>query len=437
MINANLLTAFSGAIGLLFGLNLLWSIVAIVLGTVFGTLFQAFHGAQGPKMGLPQMIQARVQFGSKGAVLPMLAVVIVQFGFVIFLIQTGAQAISNITVPQPTLFQTVTAAAAALLAIFGYRVLLKVEKWASYAMLFNLVLLTIAAFTVLPIGDLLSNSEFLPIAFLAQFGASAAYQIAIAPMVSDYTRYLPFETKGSKVSSAVFIGTMVSAVWIEILGAILFSAMPETDLLTGFQELGNQFGFGLGWLTMLLAFLSLLITAGIALYSGSISLLSAIESFRTYKSSAKIRTWTLVICAVLIYVVGMVLPADILGNFSVFLVILGYFLIPWTAVNLVDYYLVRKGRMSISDILKSNGGIYGNWSWRGILCYIVGFLVMIPFFSTALWVGPAAEALQGADIAWLVGLAVAGGLYLIVNIGRDFSNEIKAVEESEINTLAA
>jgi hypothetical protein len=57
----------TGAIGPLTGLSLPWTIVAIVGGSVFGTLFQAFHGAQGPRMGLPQMIQSRAQFGSRGA----------------------------------------------------------------------------------------------------------------------------------------------------------------------------------------------------------------------------------------------------------------------------------------------------------------------------------------------------------------------------------
>jgi len=98
MVNATLITLFTGAIGPLYKLDFVRTLAAIVLGSVFGTLFQAFHGAQGPRMGLPQMIQSRVQFGSRGgAAIPLMAAVLCQFGFGIFYIQTGAQSIVDVT----------------------------------------------------------------------------------------------------------------------------------------------------------------------------------------------------------------------------------------------------------------------------------------------------------------------------------------------------
>jgi purine-cytosine permease-like protein len=57
--NAQLATLAIGAFGVAGGLSFSWSIVAIVLGALIGTLFMAFHSAQGPKLGLPQMIQSR------------------------------------------------------------------------------------------------------------------------------------------------------------------------------------------------------------------------------------------------------------------------------------------------------------------------------------------------------------------------------------------
>jgi len=44
-------------------ISLGWSIIAGALGIVVGTLFMAFHASQGPRLGLPQMIQSRAQFG--------------------------------------------------------------------------------------------------------------------------------------------------------------------------------------------------------------------------------------------------------------------------------------------------------------------------------------------------------------------------------------
>jgi purine-cytosine permease-like protein len=73
---------------------------------------------------------------------------------------------------------------------------------------------------------------------------------------------------------------------------------------------------------------------------------------------------------------------------------------------------VRKGAYSVREIFNSRG-MYGSWNWRGLTAYGVGFLAMIPFFSTGLYTGPVAAALGGADIAMLVGLPVAAVVYVL------------------------
>jgi len=54
---------------------------------------------------------------------------------------------------------------------------------------------------------------------------------------------------------------------------------------------------------------------------------------------------------------------------------------------------------------------------------MVGFIVMIPFFSSGMYTGPIARALGGADIAMLVGLPVSAGIYLLacrsIDLHRD------------------
>jgi hypothetical protein len=54
------------------------------IGAVIGTLFMAFHSAQGPKLGLPQMIQSRPQFGYVGALLVWAFAYLQYAGFNIF-----------------------------------------------------------------------------------------------------------------------------------------------------------------------------------------------------------------------------------------------------------------------------------------------------------------------------------------------------------------
>ncbi len=57
-------------------------------------------------------------------------------------------------------------------------------------------------------------------------------------------------------------------------------------------------------------------------------------------------------------------------------------------------------------------GMYGRWNWRGLWAYGIGFISMIPFFSTEHFKGPVAKLLGGADIAMLIGLPVSALVYI-------------------------
>jgi NCS1 family nucleobase:cation symporter-1 len=83
---------------------------------------------------------------------------------------------------------------------------------------------------------------------------------------------------------------------------------------------------------------------------------------------------------------------------------------------------VRKGHYSIREIFNPHG-MYGRWNWRGLSAYLIGFVVMIPFFSSGMYTGPIARALGGADIAMLVGLPVSAGVYLIACRSMDLEEE--------------
>ena len=67
--NINLTAMATGVAALSIGASLFWTIVATVIGSLFGTFFMAFHSAQGPQLGLPQLVQSRPQFGYIGAAL--------------------------------------------------------------------------------------------------------------------------------------------------------------------------------------------------------------------------------------------------------------------------------------------------------------------------------------------------------------------------------
>ena len=84
MSNAQIATLAVGVISVSAGGNLIWSLLAILLGVVIGTFFMAAHCAQGPQLGLPQMIQSRPQFGYVGAILVWLFAYLQYAGFNVF-----------------------------------------------------------------------------------------------------------------------------------------------------------------------------------------------------------------------------------------------------------------------------------------------------------------------------------------------------------------
>jgi purine-cytosine permease-like protein len=108
-----------------------------------------------------------------------------------------------------------------------------------------------------------------------------------------------------------------------------------------------------------------------------------------------------------------------------------YLLVPWTAVNLMDYFFVRKGRYAIKDFFSAQG-IYGAWAWRGLLAYALGFIASIPFFNLAgVFEGPVARALGGVDISWAPGLVVSGLVYYLITRDLDLAAELPAIAASD------
>jgi purine-cytosine permease-like protein len=150
-----------------------------------------------------------------------------------------------------------------------------------------------------------------------------------------------------------------------------------------------------------------------------------------------VRILTIGITAALSLLGALAANQNFLANFNNFLLLILYLFVPWTAVNLVDYYVVRRGHYAIAEIFNPHG-MYGRWGWRGIAAYLIGFAAMVPFFDIAgeastLYVGPAAKAL-GADISFFVGLPIAGILYWVFSRSIDVDAE-RRVAESEAGDL--
>ena len=80
----HLLTVVTGGLAVtVFGLPFAWAVLGLATGNFIGAIFMALHAAQGPTLGVPQMVQTRGQFGSIGALLVIGIVIIMYVGFLI------------------------------------------------------------------------------------------------------------------------------------------------------------------------------------------------------------------------------------------------------------------------------------------------------------------------------------------------------------------
>jgi len=128
--------------------------------------------------------------------------------------------------------------------------------------------------------------------------------------------------------------------------------------------------------------LSLATITTILIYSASLTLLSIADSIRPQQSTVAKRLGTIGLVLAVSYLIALLSSTHFAEEFGNFLAILLYLFTPWTAINLVDFYWVRRGHYSVREIFNPRG-MYGRWCWRGLVAYFVGFAAMIPSSAPA------------------------------------------------------
>lgn len=362
MSNANVTTLATGMLGAALGATFLSSVLAIVLGVAVGTVFTAFHSAQGPQLGLPQMIQSRAQFGYRGVILICGIVVFSLVGFNVFNQMLGAEVLSMTTGSDANwVWYLLQSALAVLLAIFGYHWIHSTQKWLTLLFLATFGVFSLLAFFVVPLDQAqFGLGNFTWPAFLVQFGAAAAYALGWAPYVSDYSRYLPPQTSPRKALVYTYGGVFVGAAWLMALGAFVAAAFSGASPLEGVRRAADEVLPGSGMWLLVAAIPGLISVITVNIYAACMELITMVDSVRPIIPTRTIRVAACLVIAALAFIGNLVSTGSFLANFGSFLVILLYILVPWTSVNLVDYYFVRRGNYAIREIFVRDG-IYGTW----------------------------------------------------------------------------
>lgn len=413
--NLTMTSIVSGALAVVAGEGALWPIIGLLIGNLLGGVVMALHSAQGPRLGLPQMISSRAQFGVYGAAIPLLVVVVMYIGYAASSAVLAGQAIAGLAHVSITWGIITFSVITGVIAVVGYRMIHGLGRIAS--------IVSVLAFLYLGFRLLQeTNSRMffgvrpttMPM-FLLAVSVSAAYQLEFAPYVADYSRYLPRSTSRWATFWSTYAGSVIGCQLAMSVGAIIATAAG-----TAFAK--NQVGYvvGLAGAGLVAAAFYFVVILGkltinvLNTYGGFMSTVTIVSSIR---GQARIgwKSRTAYITAILAISGALAILGrnNFLPELLSFLLLALTSLIPWSAVNLIDYYFISKERYDIPALANPDGR-YGRWAWHALVCYFLGVLVQIPFLTTSLYTGPLATALGGTDISWIVGLGSTAVLYYLL-----------------------
>ncbi|TGA88837.1 cytosine permease [Streptomyces sp. MZ04] len=403
----------TGAMGVQVFHQSFWScVVAIVVGQLVGGVFMALHSAQGPQLGVPQMIQSRAQFGSVGALLIVVVAAAMYIGFFASNIVLAGKSLHGLAPSVPVDAGIVLGAlGSALICWVGYRLIHTLNKIATWVLGIGIVAgVAVVVARGLP-EDFFTTGSFTFAGWLATVSLSALWQLAFAPYVSDYSRYLPRTVRTSATFWATYWGSCLGSTLPFLAGTVIGLAAPGTDdTVAGFDSAAGPFGP----VILILFLFSVINHNALNLYGAVLSLITIVQTFRTRwtpRQTARGAVSALVLVCALLIAVG--LSSDFVSNFVNLVLVLLVVLVPWTAINLIDFYLVHRGRYAMEDLFAPDGGRYGRFNGVALASYAIGIAVQLPFVATSLFTGPLVEPLGGADLSWLVGLVVTAPVYYV------------------------
>lgn len=411
--NLQITAVVDGALAVVFGADALWAIIGLLVGNIAGGAVMALHSAQGPRLGLPQMISSRAQFGVYGAVIPLVLVIVMYLGFTATGTVLSGQAINDfLHVDAPAIGICLFIALVAVIAIFGHNLIHAVGRYASVLGILGFGYLAIRLFTQHDVGAAFAGASFDFVPFLLAVSLGAGWQLTYGPYVADYSRYLPADTEERSVFWATFGGSVVGSQVSMTFGVLVAAVAGDAFLSNQVAWLGDLAGPA-----VVAAVIYLLIVVGkltvtcLNAYGSFMCAATSVTAF-TGRRTVTQATRIAFILVMLLLSMGIALwgSADFLSNFKNFVLLLLMVFTPWSAINLTDYYLVSKENVDLPGLYDPNGR-YGRWNVVAIATYAIGILVQVPFLAQSLYTGPLTEQLGGADISWIVGLVVPAVVY--------------------------
>jgi nucleobase:cation symporter-1, NCS1 family len=389
-----------------FGLTVMQSIPILLLGNVLGGLLLGLSAGMGPNLGYPQMFSSRGVFGRRGNY-PLGALNwISTVGW--FAVNTilGAEAV--IVLAKNANFYLVSLVLIAiqlLIAIYGHDLIHLFEKWMSvvlgvlWAGIFVLTMLNLhKALSYIPSSTGLSVEANLGIALAASF----SYIMSWSPYASDYSRYLAKNSSQRRVVFFAFAGAAIASFAVEVIGAFVGSLTSGS----GSNYFASLYTFSsvFGVFAIAAVVLGAIAANSLNIYTNSLSALVL---------DVKTKRWvTVVIGGIIGLGIALIGGLNFETFFEDFLLTLDYWITPWLAIILVDFFVLR--RTTAQTIFEAK-----SYDLPALAIYGLSILASVPFMSPPfsipspfnLFVGRLNVWFGTADFSYFISFIIAGILY--------------------------
>jgi NCS1 nucleoside transporter family len=401
--NLEFATIFVGVISVLyFGQTFGQAVAAIVLGTALGSATHGILSARGPSLGVPQMILSRIGFGYRGNILPAgLNAVVAGVGWFAVNSVSGALALATLTGLPNALCLVVVVLLQVAIAFFGHNLVQAFERYAFPVLAVIFLIAAVITLSKTTPATAAENAGGIG-GFLLTVGAAFGYAAGWNPYATDYTRYLPAGTSKRATGVWAGLGIFVSCTFLEIVGAAS-ATIAAPGITNPTEAFTSHLPALVADLTLLAIALGAISANAINIYSGSMSFLALGFNLPLGLRRA-IVAGVFGIAGFLLALTGL---DDAGHKYESFLLVISYWIGPWLAVYLTDWFLRRGKRVDGFLFDKAHN------PWAGAVSMAAGIAISVLLFSNQeQYVGLVPGHVKAfGDITFEVGFLVSAGLY--------------------------
>ena len=394
----NMTCVFTGAMIGALGLGFWLALLAMVVGTVLGSLVVGYLSTLGPRTGTAQLPGARMAFGGLivvPAVLQWLSSVAWDALVGLF----GGEALAVLLDIPFWVAVLIVLGVQGAVGFIGYELIHRLQAVLTVVLFVTFVVFAVKLVgghqVVTPAG---AHGADLAGAFVLAVTIALSLAVSWASYAADFSRYLPADSAPRKVFAFSFAGLAAAYVFVETIG------IAAGSLITDQTAEGVRSVMGGGVLGAVALGIIALASVGSGVmndYSGSLALQTLGVRVRRPVSS-------LVVTALAFGLILWLHTGDTATRFTNVLLLISYWIPAFAAIVIVDWRRRSRGRQAVDPAAEATPR---QDAVAALVAFVVAYGAAIPFMNTTLLQGPIAVAWHGADLAYFVNFFVALAVY--------------------------